>query len=204
MPYSPNTPKGSDIRSYTQPIIQANFQTLSDAIDVNHTGFSDTTPGLHSLITFTQQSVDPDTAADQMALYAKAINDPNKTGLFARYPSNGRVVQIDGSVADDGSGGQLFSPSASFQGWQYLSGGILMKWGYSGPLQQAFGTLTYSFPVISPIPAFTTTPFHMEMCPLQGVGQQVFIQPINNLTYSVQIAGSSVTPVQFVWMALGT
>ena len=204
MPYVPDTPKGGDTRRSTQPIIQQNFQAISDFMDVNHTGFDSTTPGLHSLITFTQQATDPITASGQMALYAKKIDDAQKTGLFARYPSNGKVVQIDGSVVDDGSGGQVFDPAGSFQGWQYLSGGILMKWGYSAPLKQAFGTLVYPYPVIDPIPEFRTTPFHIEMMPLQGPGAQVFIQTVNNLTYSVLISGSSVTPVQFVWMALGT
>lgn len=204
MPYVPDTPKGGDTRRSTQPIIQQNFQSVSDFIDVNHTGFDTTTPGLHSLITLTQQATDPVTASGQMSLYAKKIDDAQKTGLFARYPSNGRVVQVGGSVVSDGSGGQIFGPSTSFQGWQYLSGGILMKWGFSAPLKQAFGTLTYPYPVIDPIPAFKTTPFHMEISILGSPGDQVFIQPINNLTYSVFIAGSTITPVQFYWMALGT
>lgn len=202
MAYVPKTPKGGDVRSYTQPIIQQNFQAISDLIDVNHTGFSDTSPGLHKLITFTQQTDDPTTLAGQMALYAKAIDDPNKTGLFARYPSDGRVVQIDGSVANDGSGGQVFNPSLLFQGWQYLSGGLLMKWGFSGPINPGSGTLVYKFPILPGIPAFKTTPFHMEMCPLQGSTGGVFIQANSNLSYSIIVANNSNN--QFYWMALGT
>lgn len=201
MPYVSNVPKGGDVRSATQPTIQGNFQTFSDVIDVNHTGFSSATPGLHSLITFTQQLNDPDTLAGQMALYAKAIDDPNRTGLFARYPSNGRVVQVDGSVVNDGSGGQVLSPINSLQGWQYISGGLLMKWGYGGPVAQSPGVVTYTFSTVTPVPAFRTTPFHIEAQPQDGGGGLICIQAINNLSYSVTQTGST---TQFLWMAIGT
>lgn len=204
MAYTPNVPKGRDVRSETQPLIKDNFIALNDFISVDHTDFTTTTPGLHKKVTFTQQTNDPQTSLTQMALYAKKIDDDNITGLFARYPGNGRIVQVDGSSVSDGSGGQIFGPSTSYQGWQYLSGGILMKWGYSAPLKQAFGNLTYPYPIIDPIPAFKTTPFHMEISILASSGDQVFVQPIDNLTYSVFIAGSTITPVQFYWMALGT
>ena len=202
MPYVPDTPRGGDTRRSTQPIIQQNFQAVSDFINVNHTGFDTTTPGLHSLITLTQQATDPVTASGQMSLYAKKIDDAQKTGLFARYPNNGRIVQVDGSVVNDGSGGQVFGPSVLSQGWQYLSGGILMKWGFSGPINPGSGTLVYPFAVLPGIPAFITTPFHIEMCPLQGSTGGVSIQAINNLSYSITVANNSNN--QFYWMALGT
>jgi|GEM_PF-2288085 len=203
MAYVPDTPKGGDRRSYTQPIIQQNFQAISDFMDVNHTGFDATTPGLHPLVTLTQQQSDPDTLSDQVALYAKKIDDAQVSGLFVRYPSNGRVMQVDGSVVNDGSGGQIFDPIHGLQGWQYISGGILMKWGFSAPLQASSGTLVYPFPIITNIPPFKNTPFHIEMMPLQDNVELVFIQPVDNLTYSVFVSGANVSSVQFFWMALG-
>ena len=142
--YTSTVPQGTQQINNTQQPINYNFQDISALLAVNHVGFNTAdTFGTHNFSNFVTQTIDPTTAAAEMALYTKAVTgDTNGIELFYRYPSNGSVLQLTGSTASSGStgsGGGLFTNNQSYSSvpgsgigqpfsgsWQYLSNGILM------------------------------------------------------------------------------
>jgi hypothetical protein len=154
--YSTNVPQSAQKISATQAPIQSNFQAINELFNVNHVGFGDSVNfGKHNFTTLPFQISDPSTASNEMALYAKATGTPNAGEIFARYPSNGSVIQISGSSA--GSAG------ASTNGWSYLPGNILMKWGQATGIIPGANTIVY--PTSGSQPSFTTSVFMVEYTP---------------------------------------
>lgn len=154
--YSTSVPQASQTISSTQAPIESNFQAISALINANHVGFYDSTNfGKHTFTTFPFQGSDPATTSTEMAMYAKATGTPNAGEIFARYPNNGTVIQITGSST--GTAG------ASSNGWSYLPGNILMKWGQATGI--IGGANTIVFPTSGGIPPFTTSIFIVEYTP---------------------------------------
>lgn len=120
MSYNPNIPQSTDIPSQSQGQMLTNFQQLNTVFDVDHVPFNDGTVsnrGKHDKSTYIDQSSDPTTAADEMAIYSKDDGSGN-TRLFLRQESLGTVVQLTGPDPTIGSSGSTF-----------LAGGLILKWG---------------------------------------------------------------------------
>ena len=216
MPYTINVPKGTDVISQSQKKIEDNFQSITDLIAVNHTTFNSSSVGLHNIVTFVQQQVDPVTTNTHMALYSKETNNGNVSELFVRYPSNGRVMQVSGMTDNgqvDTSGNQFIIPGGYYNGFQYLSGGMLMKWGYANFPSQGSVTLntyTINFPVDPRIPEFKTVPVHLEVQSLlsnnplpSGI---IYSSIISQTQYSIRFQGASdgLNSSSLWYMAIGT
>lgn len=166
--YNPLTPFGSDQINNTQQPINNNFQAIFDLIGVNHADFNTAdTFGKHEVVDYYNQSTDPSTGSNEIALYSKSVaSDPNILELFYRYPSNGAVYQLSpgGSTSSSqsaalaGTGGifgQAYGSPASTvaaywnQGtWQYLSNGIIVKSWTSN--WNTFSTATGTVPFYVP------------------------------------------------------
>lgn len=222
--YTATVPQGTQQINLTQTPIENNFADIAQLIAVNHTPFNtvavpDATPGLHNLVTYYAQAADPAPVSNAINVYSKAVaNDPNKYELFYQYP-NGTVQQLSGqnTSSGSGSGGGIVNIAATGNtGYQYISGGLLMKWGaYVNGYITTTGVITLNvpFPAQSPIPVFSSTPFHMEwqisggggvgMNPPYGV-YSVIPTSATNFTITANSGGANSTPyVSIYWMAIG-
>lgn len=206
--YTPDVPQGTQQINNTQQPINYNFQDISQFIDVNHTPFNTAdTFGTHTVVDYFTQSTIPTTLSTEIALYA--YNPTASTPqLYYTYQNNGTTIQLTGSTTQTASstgsgGGQVYNSSfAGYAGWQYISGGLLMKWGqvaisttYTGGTQ----TTIFNYPTGSGIPAFSTTPIHMEFCPQYPNGNQ---PPIQTPYGNISIASVSTTQFSFTWNPL--
>ena len=209
--YNSNIPLGISVISDTQQPIENNFSGISTLLAVNHTPFNTDPVGLHNLVTLYQQAADPVTGSSQMALYSKASTDGNISEIFYRYPSNGRVVQLSGTNINDGSGGTYASPTGQ-TGWQYLSGGLLMKWGLTTLGNgNPSPTNTYIFPVATQIPVYNNTPVHIEVAPANSAGGDpnasrvgmVYAALVDARSFTVTTIGYAPAPINLYWMTIG-
>lgn len=179
--YTAAVPQGTQQINNTQVPIENNFEDMAQLFAINHTPFNtaaapDTTPGLHSLVTYFGQSADPTPVANAINMYSKAVaGDVNLYELFYQYP-NGSVQQLTGTGSSGSTtstgGAVIYSslPFPGYTGYQYIGGGILMKFGYciiSNPGSSSCNSFlnTFSYPVATNIPAFTSTPFFIVGSP---------------------------------------
>lgn len=148
--FSTNVPRVTQKRSATQAPIQSNFQAISELINVNHVGFNDNVNyGKHNCTTLVFQD-DPKTSSNEIAMYAKSTpGGPNAGEVFMRYPSEGAIVQITGS--------SIGQAGAFINGWSYLPGNILMKWGQATGIVP--GANVILFPTSGSIPLFSSSVF---------------------------------------------
>ncbi len=154
--FSTNIPQSAQKISATQAPMQSNFQAINELLNVNHIGFTDAVNfGKHSFTTLPFQGSDPSTGAGQIAVYSKATGSPNAGEIFLRLQNNGTVSQLSGSSAGQAGG--------STNGWSYLPGNILMKWGQATGI--VGGTNTIIYPTSGGQPAFTTSLFFVEYTP---------------------------------------
>jgi hypothetical protein len=173
--YTPDVPQGNQQINNTQQPININFQDISELIGINHVNFNTANFfGEHSLLTYYQQSADPTTASNEIALYSKPTTGSQSAQLFYRYPNDGSVVQLTGqaTTTSSGSGGaQYINANVNGQiyyvlGYQYLTNGLIMKWGLSqftpttGTSPQTF---TLPIPIYGTIPNFTTAIYNYQI-----------------------------------------
>lgn len=193
--FSTNIPQAAQKISSTQVPILSNFQAINELIIENHVGFNDSSDyGKHTYLSLPSQSVNPSTAASEMAIFCAPSTGTNPYEIYYRYPSNGTIVQLSGSGTGTG---------AATSGYAYLSSTVFLKWG------TATGITTGSNVVVLPtgggLPVFSTTPYTIY-----------YTQAGSASTYQVTSYISSSSTTQFVlevptsgfatsiyWLALG-
>lgn len=119
MTYNPAIPGPTDLISQSQAQIQTNFSQADSIFDIDHVTFDNATAGdrgKHRKSTYIQQSVDPTTAVDEVALYAKDLAGAET--LYLRKENGGTVIQMSGQ-----------DPVNSNPGSTFLAGGLIMKFG---------------------------------------------------------------------------
>lgn len=130
MAYDNSIPNASDKLKNSQPQIKDNFAALKTLIDVNHGTFGAADQGKHKFVTMPEQSSAPTTAADEMALYTKAVS--GVTQMFLRNEGNGAEVDFTSAVKSN-SNGSLTLPC-----------GIILKWGRATTAANGLLTVTFS------------------------------------------------------------
>jgi hypothetical protein len=192
--YTANIPQASQKISSTQQPILNNFIAIQELLAVNHVGFSDTTNfGKHTFTTLPFQNSDPSTTSTEMALYAKATGSPNAGEIFYRYPSNGTIAQLSGSSTGE--------TSQTTDGYSYLPGSILMKWGQATGI--VTGTNTIIFPT-SNIPAFTTSLYTVHYFPAVSYTPSTtcaYISSSSITQFVLEVPGTMSTTIS--WLAIG-
>ena len=110
MTFNPNIPQSGDKISQSQSQILTNFSQSNTLFGTDHVTFNDAATadrGKHNKTTLIEQSVDPATAANEMAIYTKAVSAV--TQLFARGESSGTITQLSNltvnSTANAGTAG---------------------------------------------------------------------------------------------------
>lgn len=188
--FSTNVPQSNQKISATQQPIQNNFGCISDFFDTNHVGFYDPVNyGKHIYTSFPEQVSDPSTTSSEMAVYSKAVDDSNGIELFARYPSDGMVVQLTG-------GG--FGGLSSENGYSNLTTSLTMQWGLATINTTGSTTVSFTTP-------FTTSIFSVNFTPAGNYTQSYSSGIINNLTlttfqFNAPSGGMSST---IYWIAMG-
>lgn len=210
--YVTNVPLGNQQINNTQETIKDNFQDIYNLVGINHINFNTpNTFGTHNIVDYFSQTIDPSTADNEIAMYAKYVqNDSNISELFYRYPNNGSVIQLTGQATNTqtgiGSGGgqvYLTYGTPAQIGWQYLTNGMLMMWGLTSNFSPttASGAATFGYLEYAPsgVPSFSATPFHMQFCmqypgSLSGGVQppygQVYITPISSTEFTINFVGN--------------
>lgn len=130
MAYNQNIPQATDKVNASQSQILDNFQALKTLIDVNHGTFGAADQGKHKFVTMPEQGAAPVTAADEMALYTKAVS--GVTQMFLRNESNGTEVDFTSSVKSN-SNGSLTLPCR-----------IILKWGRATTAANGLSTVTFA------------------------------------------------------------
>lgn len=144
MVYTPSTPTASQFISISQPLIQENFSQANTIFGANHVEFDSTdvaNQGKHTFVSMIEQSSDPTTAVNEIALYTKDLGGINT--LYMRKESDGTVIQLSGA-----------DPLAAASGYTFLPGGIILQWGTG----HAEGTgHVNTFPIAFPNNCFSVT-----------------------------------------------
>lgn len=130
--YTPAIPQGGDIISQSQPLILGNFQSLNTSNSVNHVAFNDANQGKHKFLQMPDQSSDPTTAANELALYSKELSAVST--LYFRKESDGTVIQLTG-----------IDPVKALEGTTFLPGGVVLKWG-TATINVAASTVNFAAP----------------------------------------------------------
>lgn len=138
MAYNQNIPAAGNDPTNDQPLLLANFQSISTFLNVNHVDFDEANQGKHIYCQFPEQTVSPPTNANEGAIYTKQSTLTGNTELNYRRESNGTEIEFTGFLG-------------SSSGWTRLPSGILLKWGFAN----ITGSSAVTFPAAATIPAFT-------------------------------------------------
>lgn len=122
MSFNPGIPQSSDIPAQSQAQLLTNFQQTNSVFGINHVEFNNATVanrGKHKYVSMIEQGSDPATAANEVALYSKDVSAVSQ--LFLRREASGAVIQMSGQ-----------NPTVAQSGSTFLPGGVVMKWGFTG------------------------------------------------------------------------
>jgi hypothetical protein len=135
MPYYPNIPAGSDIKSQSQPLIQANFNALEP--------FSNNYADLPRISS-------PTITGTDLGVYAGLSAFSGVTELFVKRPSGSDKEFTTTQTATVGS---------VTESWTRLPSGVLIKWGFGlSNLTAGAGGSTNIFTFNTTFPVFAGTP----------------------------------------------
>lgn len=145
MTYNPNIPNPTDLLSNSQGQIKTNFQQLDTVFGKNHYEFSNSSgpAGKHKFVEMPITTV-PATLGGEGSLYTKTSG---QSQLYYTSDAGGLEYQmtraIDANIATFGT---------ATNGWTFLPGGLIMKYGTFLLVPSSFTTFT------PPGPAFTNAP----------------------------------------------
>ena len=129
MSYNAAIPQPTDPISQSQNQILTNFSQANIAIGVDHTALDVAlNQGKHKKSTYVEQTLDPATAANEMAIYSKDV--AGVTTEFLRKESNGTVIAMSGQDPVRAGGGTSFLPGDATRA-------IIVKWGDCGTVTPA-------------------------------------------------------------------
>lgn len=94
MTFNPNIPVGTDKILKSSRQIKANFQAINQAFFDNHVALTEdqSIAGEHNYLTMREQTLDPATNSDQIALYTKAVSSVSE--LFYRPNNSQTPIQL--------------------------------------------------------------------------------------------------------------
>jgi hypothetical protein len=183
MSFNAAIPVGSDPMIKSQIQTKSNFQSINAVFGQNHVPLTEdfSTSGMHSVLTFREQTIDPTTTADQIALYTKAVNSlPN---LFFQPSSNQTPIQLTYPSLTTG-------PTLAQQ-QTFVAGPFVVYCGYL--LNVSSGQVVTPTPTSTLIyVGLTTTPVRPPAVPI-GVRA---IGIISGSSFTITFSGG---PVDAVW-----
>ncbi len=188
--YNTSVPNGPNDPADDQPFMLTNTASISGLISTNHVGFNTTNGGIHTVINFLNQTVDPsiDAMNPLPNLYTKTVGSDIQ--LFYESPA-GVIEQITGGSSSGGVGYVL------------LPGGFIMQWG---TFTNTNGTNAISF-----TPNFSVNPFYVNavLRTPNDFFTRAFIKVVNQATsgavvkLSTTTGSNSTDSVICQWIAVG-
>lgn len=222
--YVPDVPQGTQQINNTQQPINTNFQDIYDFMAVNHTNFNTTdTFGTHTIVDFVTQTGAPGTGASEVALYNQIASN-GVPELFVQYANNAGSVQLtpisssSSSTTAVSAGSFYWATTANYVYWMQFQNNVKMyQWLQSAPSiysvpAPTVSPYTFSFPTASGAPAFTQTPFNVQISIMAGVnpataiGYSYCCLPISASQFHLYYTGtpsSSASPFQVFMTAIG-
>lgn len=145
MTYNPSIPQATDLISNSQAQILANFSQLNTQFGVDHVAFntgSGNGDGTHKHITFDNAPTEPTVSGTISSIFPLLVGSNQE--LF--FKNAGSEYNATGKT-------QITGPSLlASEGYAFLPGGLLLKWGtFSG----GGGATTHTLPSGGSIPAFS-------------------------------------------------
>ncbi len=193
--FSTNIPQAAQKISATQAPIENNFLSISELINVNHVGFSDSVNfGMHTYLSLPSQGSNPTTSASEMAVFCAPSSGVNPYEIYYRYPSSGTIVQLSGSGTGTG---------AATSGYAYLSSTVFLKWGTATGI--ATGTNFITFPTGGGLPVFSSTPYQIYYTQASVASSyliQSYISASSTTQFTLQVPSSGFA-TSIYWLALG-
>lgn len=126
MSYNSSIPLVTDYMVNSQVQIKSNFQTINSVFAKNHVPLNATTQGMHSVLTFRAQTIDPTTTTDQVCLYTKTVG--SDTVLF--YAPNNSQTPIQLTYPSISTGLQSENPDVYIpEQYSYLAGPFVIYLG---------------------------------------------------------------------------
>lgn len=121
MTYNANIPQASDLISTSQGQLLTNFSQANTAFGIDHTDFvTVANQGKHKKSTYIEQTLDPVTIANEVAMYAK--DAATIATLFLRKEGSGTVMAMSGQDPIRSANGSSFLPGDSTRA-------VIIKWG---------------------------------------------------------------------------
>ncbi len=142
MAFLPLIPQANDKIKQSRAQIQTNFQDIADWTAVDHETFGTQFEGTHAQVTFNAQAVAAPVGG-QVQLHADV---DAATGDVELFVANG----------DSGLTFPLTAASFGAQGYTYLPGGLILKWGNVTHNNATGGPFDFIFPNVGNSVAFTT------------------------------------------------
>lgn len=180
MSYQSNIPLGTDAPSASAAEFRTNFAQIATLVGVNHEAFNTGDAGKHKFLQMPEQSSAPSTAANEGALYTKAVS--GATQLFYREESSGTERQMTGAF------------TAATNGEATLPGGLVFKWGQSTTVGTTV-TVTYPSP-------FSTSTFVVLLTPNSAGATTIFAA--SGAVAASFLCTSSNSNESFNWLAIGS
>jgi len=122
MPYTPDTPKPTDIISVSQPDLRGNTNEVSTIFGIDHQDFNTVGAGNHKKVTF-RAGVDWVAADDNIVMYNKLSADTGLYELFYRRTGEAPIPFTETRVYDQ------FTAAGDHINWFRLPCGFLVKYG---------------------------------------------------------------------------
>jgi hypothetical protein len=126
--YKTNIPNATDFLAISQKQLLANYQAIFSSLSKNHVVLNSVTnsPGNHTSLTMTRQSIDPTTAANQVAFYNK--DDASVVPqLFYRPNNNQTPIQMTNDNLTASGSATEFRRSTFLPGTFTLYTGFIIK-----------------------------------------------------------------------------
>lgn len=194
MAYNNAIPQASDSLSQSQADLLENFATISALLGVDHVISPWTSPatgnqGKHNKVTLPEQSSDPTTAANEMALYTKAVS--GVTQLFLAPEGAGTVRDIT-SKSWSGSQGSTTLPS-----------GLIIKWGKGTASAGGFLDVNFTTPFNTIYTCYATNSLAVGASGL-AVGSRIYTYSNAVLRISTYLTNTGTVGAYDVhWFAIG-
>ena len=219
--YTNNIPFENNSPSVDQPPMKINTNSISGLIAVDHIGFDFNNGGAHQQVQLLETA-------------GGAIPNPLPSGLIGAgfetlYASNlgvgadngGQLFFVHGA---DAGGIQLtgpYNPSAGYNGYTFLAGGMLMQWGFVHGTHGGNGTFnagdssTVTFPIAFPNTVFSIQtslnyntadgkPGYPPGTSYASVVLDYNVANTNNTTFGWEYTGNTNSYYTvFYWMAIG-
>ncbi len=192
MSFNATIPIGTNPMLQSQGQCRANFQAINAVFSENHIPMNTTgnpSQGMHSLLLFREQTVDPTTSASQIALYTKAVN--NISSLFFAPNSSQTPIQL--TYPSISTGLQSTKPDVYLpQQYSFVAGPFVV---YGGLLKNVSSGST-----ITLTPTCTLI-YAGLICQSPASGTKYAIPQISGSGFTVQFSG---TPMQNIYyLAIG-